>query len=145
MLHEDDEKELFQAMIDSENELIAKWEAAKEELKDLIHPKYFDFAESNETYSSEGIVEIEEVEVKERRGNYKEYKHCRVKGGDGDYLYMLTDGEVETFTKPESQYEGEKVEYWVFQQTGYLGDDYYGYLLLPLNDGKRYWKINYSC
>ncbi len=142
MLDKEDEKKIFEEIQEEENRLLEEWEKAKEEVKDLIHPKYFDFIESHESYKSEGIVEIEETA--DRKSGYSEYKHCRIKDTSDVQLYMLHDGEIESLFGKESEYEGEKVEYWVYQQTGYLGDDYYGYLLLRLSNGK-YWKVNYSC
>ena len=51
---------------------------------------------------------------------------------------------IETLNE-DSKYEGEEIEYYVWQTTGYMGDDYSGFLLLPLLDGKRFWKVGYSC
>lgn len=121
----------------------AKWQQAKEDLKGLIHPKYFVFAESHDTYFSEGIVEINETDEKQR-GYSDSQRNCRIKDEEHSLLYMHNTGEVECFYGEESEYEGEPVEYWCWQRTGIMGDDYSGYLLLPMNDG-RYWKISYSC
>jgi len=139
---EEKEQEAFNEMAKYYDEQQWKWSKAKEELKGLIHPKYFDFAESNDTYYSEGVFEIEETD--ERTSGYSKNRHCRIKETNDSRLYMYTTSEVECYDF-ESEYEGEPVEYWVWQQTGYLGDDYSGFLLLPLLDGKRFWKIGYSC
>jgi hypothetical protein len=137
----EEEKEMYDALDAYYDKLESDWKQAKEQVKDLIEPKYFVFAESNDTYESYGIVEIEETE--EKRNGYPNHRCCRVKNVKDYNLYMHTTNEVETYND-DSPYEGEPVEYWVWQTTGYLGDDYSGYLLLPLKDG-RYWKIGYSC
>lgn len=124
------------------NDLNIQWEKAKEDLKDLIEPKYFDFIESHESYSDEGIVNI--VEVVERTSGYSNYPHCRIFGGEGDSrIYIKHETELETY-KRESKYEGSRIEYWVWQTVGYCDDDYSGYLLLPMSDG-RYWRVSYAC
>lgn len=140
MLSKEEEDEFFQSMIAEKRLLELKWINAKKELDGLIHPKYFDFAEINDGYSSEGVVEIEETD--ERTSAYPQYKHCRIKNTDDRRLYVHHTDTLETLV--ESKHDGEPVEYWVWQTTGYCGDDYSGYLLLPMLDG-RYWKISYSC
>lgn len=136
----EEDKQYYEAMNSYHKELDEKWNKAKKELQGLIHPKYFDFAENNETYYSDGIVEIQEISAKP---NYPNRKYCKIKnGGDGGAYEHNTDN-IEMYDK-ESQYEGEPVEYWVWQTTGYCEDDYSGFLLLPLLDG-RFWKVGYSC
>ncbi len=142
MFTEQEEKEMRDEWRKSEEELQEKWENAKKELAGLIHPKYFDFAENHETFCSEGIVEIQLTD--ERKSGYRKYAHCRIKGDDDSMVYINHTGNVESLDE-ESKYEGEEVEYWVWQTTGHLGDDYSGFLLLPLLDGVRFWKIGYSC
>lgn len=137
----EEEKQYIEAMDNYHAELKSKWNKAKEELQGLIHPKYFDFAESNDTYYSEGIVEI--IETEQKRSGYSDKKHCRIKEDKDKLLYIFHTDSLETIE--ESEYEGENIEYYVWQQTGYMGDDYSGYLLLPLLDGKRFWKVGYSC
>jgi|SRR5690606_37305225 len=138
---EEELKEILLEINREEENRITEWSKAKEEIRDLIHPKYFDFAEDHETYESEGIVSI--VEVEDRKMGYKSYPHCRELDTNDRRLYIKHNDYLETI-KGESEYEGEDIEYWVWQTTGYCGDDYSGYLLLPMLDG-RYWKINYSC
>lgn len=139
IISKEDEEEVFKEWEKAEEEAKKKWEQAKEEVRSLIEPKYFEFAEDHDTFYSEGIVEI--VETDEKVSGYSGYRHCRIKG-DGK-LYMLINSTIET-TKEDSEFEGEPIFYWVWQTTGYMGDDYSGFLLLPLSDG-RYWKIGYSC
>ena len=47
------------------------------------------------------------------------------------------------YIKGKQDEEG-KFHNMVWQTTGCCEDDYSGYLLFPLNNGK-YWKISYSC
>ena len=127
-----------QIMQEAEDEAKKFWDLGVSSVKDLIHPKYIAFVESNDSYHH---IEIIEIEKPFTRGNSK---CCKVKSEYNDYLvYTETDGIVESF-KEDSRYEGRRVRYWVHQETGILGDDYYGFLLLPLKDG-RYWKVSYNC
>lgn len=141
MITDKEYKEAYGAMIEYRQRLDDEWNKAKEEIRELIEPKYFDFAESQESYRSEGIVNI--FEVKERRQGYSQYPHCREFGTDERRLYMKCTTELETYDN-ESKYEGSDIEYWVWQTVGYCEDDCSGFLLLPMLDG-RYWKISYSC
>jgi hypothetical protein len=75
-----------------------------------------------------GYVEVEETDEKE--SGYSDYKFYYEKG-DRKLKYMRQDDEGDYHNL-------------VWQTVGYLGDDYSGYLLFPLKDG-RYWKILYSC
>lgn len=141
MIDESELKDMALEIQIEREQRVADWNKVKEDLKDLIEPKYFDFAETNETYYSEGFVNI--IEVKERNQGYKNYPHCREFGTSDTRVYMKHDDNLETLDD-KSKYEGERVEYWVWQMTGYSCDDYSGFLLLPMLDG-RYWKIAYSC
>lgn len=145
MITPEDEKELYREMYEEfaafEKEQKEKWNKAKEELKDLIHPKYFAFLEDHETYQTEGVFEIEETDRKEN--GYEKHKHCSVKNWSDGRLFIHHETTVETL-EGDSEYEGEDIEYWVWQTCGYLGDDFSGYLLVPLNNGK-YWMTSYSC
>ena len=115
-------------------------EKAKEELNGLIEPKYFDFVENHDTYYSDGIVEAEKVNS--TRINYPGLECCKTKGDS--LVYIKTKNEIDCLDF-ESKYEGETVEYWVWQTTGCCEDDFSGFILLPLLDGKRFWKVGYSC
>ncbi len=141
MITKEDEQEIYRALDEYHSDQKEKWNKAKQELSGLIHPKYFDFAEDHDTFFSEGICEIEETE--EKNSDHPNRKYCRIKGGSS-LKYGYTTNTIEC-CNIETQYEGEPVEYWVYQVTGHLGDDYTGELLLPLLDGKRYWRIGYSC
>jgi len=143
MITEEEEKEM---RLDIERDRQAQkqeWENAKALVKDLIHPKYFQFIESHDSFGDQGIVEI--IKTDEKQSGYPDsQRNCRVKDDTSSYLYMHTTSEVESFFGDELKYDGESIEYWVTQWTGYACDDYQGYLLLELSNGK-YWKIRYSC
>lgn len=130
----------YQEMWEEEDKRHKEWESHKQSLKSLIHPKYFDFIEEHESYYHKGIVEIEKTT--DKVWGYSTTNNCRIKNG-GSTLYLHQNSSVESL-RVESVYEGEGVEYYVWQLTGYLGDDYSGYLLLPLNNGK-WWQVGYSC
>lgn len=137
-----EQQQMYEDWYKAELEFKEKWNITKQELHELIHPKYFDFAESNSHFYNEGIVEIYETD--ERTSGYSTYRHCRVKGASDIYLYVHCTGDIESAHDKESPYEGEEVEYWVWQTVGYAGDDYSGFLLLPMLDG-RCWKIGFAC
>lgn len=128
-------------VIKEENKRFEEWEKAKSDLKGLIKPKYFDFVETNDSYHSEGIVEIKEIEP--CKPGYMNYPHCIEVNSTGMMIYIKCSTFIESIGKP-LKHEGKKVDYWVWQTSGYLGDDYSGFLLLPLNNGK-YWKVSYCC
>lgn len=115
-----------------------EWENEKEKLKGLIDPIYFYFAETHESYVSEGVVNI--IEIPERTSGYSNHPHCREL--DNNHLIYIKNTINLESKIPE--FDNKELEYWVYQRVGHLGDDYSGYLLLPMYDG-RYWKINYSC
>lgn len=140
MIPEEEIKEMYDAMILEQQQREKKWNKDKKSLKGLIHPRYFDFAEDHESFFSEGIVEIEKTD--EKRSGYPKHECCRIKGKQSN-LYMYHKTDLETIDG-NSKYEDEEIEYWVWQTTGYAEDDYSGYLLLPMLDG-RYWMVAYSC
>lgn len=115
--------------IEEENKRLQERDSWKEKLKGLINTKKL-WRELEEDYENfwgiEDIVELELTDEK-REGYSKDYQCARIKGERG---YLYTD------------WDGNGVFNW--QQTGYLGDDYSGYLLYPLKDGK-YLKVSYSC
>jgi len=79
----------------------------------------------------EGIVDI--VLTDEKSSGYSTYQHARVKDTKDKYLYMKIECD-----------EVKGVDhYYVWQTTGCCEDDYSGYLLFPLKDG-RYFKVWYS-
>lgn len=71
----------------------------------------------DDIWSIVGVVEVEEYE-------------------ENGQTYGKVEGDKFIYTKQD--------EVFIKQWTGYLGDDYSGYLLKPLN-GTKYVKISYSC
>jgi len=103
----------------------------KEQLKGLINVTgLFEWlTEDHDGWSPLGIVEI--VKTDKQKSGYPKHECCYIKGGSD--LFMKCDCDV-----PKIKY------YYVVQQTGMMGDDYSGELLLPLKDG-RYFHVSYSC
>lgn len=122
-------KQMWAEVAKEENRMLQERDSWKEKLKGLIKVKKL-WKELEEDYENswgiEGIVELELTDEK-KSGYSKNYQCARIKGEKG---YLYTD------------WNGKGVFNW--QQTGYLGDDYSGYLLYPLKDGK-YLKVSYSC
>jgi hypothetical protein len=139
MITKEEEEEIYNEYISILEEEKEQWDKIKSEMNSLIHEKYFDFIEDHDTYRNEGIYEIKLTD--EKKSGYPNYQCCRI---DGDsLLYMHHKSYLETLNE-ESKYEGEEIEYYVWQTSGYCGDDYSGFLLIPLSDG-RFWKVSYSC
>jgi hypothetical protein len=85
-----------------------------------------------EYWTPVGIVEIQLTD--EKTSGYRNYQHARVVSDPEDrHLYMKTDCEVHSVPY-----------YYVWQTTGCCEDDYSGYLLFPLKDGK-FFKVSYCC
>lgn len=89
-------------------------------------------------------------------GDYTHIGYCNViktdyhENGYKNYdFYKITQEDSEKYNISPTLYymktkgDNEKFHYMVFQRTGYLGDDYHGYLLLPMDD-KKYWIINFN-
>jgi hypothetical protein len=76
-----------------------------------------------------GYVEV--VETSNANTGYPSYKFYLEKDNPKSLKYMRQDDDDEFHSM-------------VWQTVGYCEDDYSGFLLFPLNDG-RYWKISYSC
>ena len=106
----------------------------KEILKDLINVDSL-FKALKEDFSDWqplGIVEIYDTE--EKTSGYSSYQHVRIKDDKYKLLYMK-----------QSEDEIEGIDHCcVWQTCGCCEDDYSGFLLFPLKDGK-YFKISYSC
>jgi hypothetical protein len=79
-----------------------------------------------------GIVEIYNTD--EKSGGYSSYQHVRIKDDKDNLLYMMQD---------ENEIYGIN-HCCVWQTCGMMGDDYSGYLLYPMKDG-RYFKVSYYC
>jgi hypothetical protein len=134
----------------TEEMLQANYEAAMEAMlemdrvQDEINIKELEFVRENISYpvdnfeldemdywKHEGYVDVEEL-VGYKSGSYPSYKFYKEKDNPKSLTYMRQDDE-------ENGYHS-----MVWQTVGYCGDDYSGYLLFPLTNGK-YWKISYSC
>jgi|GEM_PF-2621115 len=76
-----------------------------------------------------GYVEV--VETSNVNTGYPSYKFYLEKDNPKSLRYMRQDDDGEYHNM-------------VWQTVGCCEDDYSGFLLFPLNDG-RYWKISYSC
>ena len=113
-----------------EKKLKREW---KNELKGLINVSgLFRHLEDMMFWQPLGIVEIYHTD--EKTGGYSSYQHVRIKDDEDKLLYLLQD---------ENEIRGIN-HCCVWQTCGMMGDDFSGYLLFPLKDGK-YFKINYSC
>ena len=80
-------------------------------------------------WKHEGYVEVEKTDYK--NGFYPNYDFYVEKGNPKSHKYMKQD-------------EDENFHSMVWQTTGCCEDDYSGFQLFPLSDG-RYWKISFEC
>lgn len=106
----------------------------KKNLKGLVNVSgLFKYLDEDNYWQPIGIVEVYETD--EKTGGYSSYQHVRVKDDENDKLLYLK--------QPEFDLRG--VDHiCVWQTCGMMGDDYSGYLLFPLKNGK-YFKVSYSC
>lgn len=142
---ENDEKnipslsEIFQEIDEADQKLKAEW---KEKLKDLTDVealwKHLDVGSEDECgFDSWTPIDIVEIKLTdEKSSGYSSYQHARIVGTNDKRLYMRQ--EIESDEPICFTY------YYIWQTVGMLGDDYSGFLLYPLNDG-RFFKISYSC
>ena len=123
--------ESYESMWKYEEEIRAKNESYKPMLKGLVNVKrLYEWLDDEQTgWRALGIVEIEPTDKK--MNGYPNHECCYVK--EKHTMFMKCSGEDTPFKY-----------YYVWQITGYLGDDYSGELLLPLKDG-RYFQIAFSC
>jgi hypothetical protein len=107
-----------------------KW---KRDLKGLINiTGLFKYLDEDGSWYPIGIVDI--IETDEKRIGYSAYRHVRIVDDEDHLLYIIIDTD-----------DIRKVSHYaVWQTTGYLGDDFSGYMLFPLSNGK-YFKVGYSC
>lgn len=124
---EEFESSIYQEWMEADNKLLEERDSWKEKLKGLIKVKklWREMEEEYESWWIEGIVEIELTGTSNK--NYPKSICAKIKD---EKSYTYTD------------YRGEGVFNW--QTVGMLGDDYSGYTLHPLKNGK-YLKISYSC
>lgn len=117
----------------------SEWDKAKEKMKVFLEPKYFCLVlEQEDNFWDEGIVDIVRIEKGEVVD--ENIEHC-VEKNDKTRIYIKN--KICLGLHGNFGCEGEKVDYWIWQVNGYLGEDHIGYILLPMIDG-RYWKIGYS-
>lgn len=108
----------------------------KKELKGLInYTGLFNWFDAGHQYWMPcEIVEIQLTDEK-KSGYHHSYQCARVIGEKENHLYMKT---------PMDEYVKGVHYYYVWQTCGYSGDDYSGYLLFKLRDG-RFLKCSYAC
>lgn len=105
----------------------------KLKLKGLINVQgLFKYLKEHTYYIPEDIVDI--VLTDEKSFGYSTYQHARIVNDKENKLYKKT--EVDEIRNVD--------HYYVWQTAGYLGDDFSGYLLFPLKNGK-YFKVFYCC
>lgn len=131
---EDFEASIYKEIAEEENLRIEKRDSWKKKLKGLINTKrlWEEMKSEMDYWDIEGVVEI--VLTDEKIHNYPDHQCAKIKN-ENHFLYMKTQPDY-----------GIKYinHYYVWQTTGYSGDDYSGYLLYPLKNGK-YLKISYAC
>ena len=124
--------EIFKEIDTKEKELKTEW---REKLNGLIDVDgLYSWLENNDFWSPIDIVDI--VETDEKSFGYQSYQHARIVN-DKEDLY-LKQGLYE-----DDNFDGVD-HYYVWQTCGYCGDDYSGFLLIPLNNN-RYFKVYYTC
>lgn len=69
-----------------------------------------------------------------------------------DNLELEHNMSAEGLTHEESPFRFKKQKFLegcpdmlIYQRTGFLEDDYYGYMLLPVYNSEKYWILNYDC
>jgi hypothetical protein len=117
---------------EAEKDRLLKLEWRKK-LKGLINVSgLFKWLDEHDYWTPLEIVEIYNTD--EKTSGYSSYQHVRIKDDKDKLLYMMQDeDEIRNVN-----------HYCVWQTCGMMGDDYSGYLLFPLKNGK-YFKVNYSC
>jgi hypothetical protein len=120
----------FEEEVRREKKLRAKY---RKHLKGLINiTGLFKHLDTNDSWNPEGIVDIELTD--ETSSGYRTYQHARIVGDTSRRLYMKI---------PDDEIRGVD-HYYVWQTTGCCEDDYSGWMLFPLKDG-RYFKVYYNC
>jgi hypothetical protein len=124
--------EVFKDQARRERKLRSEW---KKKLKGLINiTGLFKHLDGNAYWEPEDIVDIELVD--DKLSGYGAYQHARIVGDETRRLYMKTS---------QDEYQIRQIDhYYVWQRTGYMEDDYFGFLLFPLKNG-RYFKVSYTC
>lgn len=133
-------QEIFRELDEVESKLKNEW---KEKLKNLVNVealwKHLNEGD-DEDCGLDSWTPVDVVEIKltdEKSSGYASYQHARIIGADDKRLYM----------KQNIQSDNNKLGfdyYYIWQTVGMLGDDYSGFLLYPLNNGK-FFKVSYTC
>lgn len=131
-------EECYRAMDEFREQEDALKDEWKEKLEGLINVNdLYDDLSENDFWTPEGIVEIEKITDKEtilkKLGIWTPHIEACIIKGENNFTYSKNECDLADID-----------HYYVWQEVGYLGDDYSGYLLYPLNDG-RYFKVSYSC
>lgn len=136
-LKQEQEKDFYASMYaeiaEEDNKRLQEKNSWKKKLKGLINTKrLWEDMNENDNWDIEGIVDI--VLTDEKAHGYPDFQCARIK----DEKYFL-------YMKSKPDYGVKYINhYYVWQQTGYCGDDYSGWLLFPLKNGK-YLKMSYNC
>ncbi len=111
-------------------ELQAKKDKFKEELRPLLDVDLvWEFLNDNETWEPEASVNIKII--KERPNG----RHIAIDLSDPKRKFERQDEDI---------YEAGVDHVYVWQTVGFCGDDYSGWMLFPLSNG-RYLRISYTC
>lgn len=122
--------QIFKEEVEKDRLLKLEW---YEKLKGLIDvSSLFKWLNEHDYWEPMDIVEIYNTD--EKSTGYSSYQHVRIKDDKSNLLYMKQDeDEIHNIN-----------HYCVWQTCGIMGDDYSGFLLFPLKNG-RYFKISYVC
>jgi hypothetical protein len=108
----------------------------KKELRGLINVSGLYSYLNEDSWYPIGIVEVEEPTDIIPKISFKDKNRVRVINEKENLIYARFDLEDQQIRKVD--------HYYVWQTVGYWGDDYSGFMLFPLNDG-RYFKVSFSC
>jgi len=127
------EKDYIEEMIQYDKDKNKRDREWKKKLKGLINVSGL-FRDLSEMDGYEIIDVVEVYNVDEKRSGYSNFQHVRIKDDKDRLLYMK-----------QSCSEIRNVDHTcVWQTVGMMGDDYSGFCLYPLKDGK-YLKTSFSC
>ena len=111
-------------------ELSEKKEKFKEQLRSLLNVDLvWNFLNDNDNWEPEGSIDIKIIEGKE----------------NGRHIAIDLSEPTRKFERQDEHPEEAGVDHvYCWQTNGYLGDDYSGWMLFPLSNG-RYFRVSYSC
>jgi hypothetical protein len=110
-------------------EIQHKKDAYKESLRPILNvDKVYDYL-NEMSWEPEGLVHVRIIK----------------KEPTGRHIAIDVEEKNRQFTRQDEDVEESGVDHvYCWQTGGYTGDDYSGWLLIPLSDG-RYFRVNYSC